>query len=526
MKSNNNIFKYIFIIFIIGLIIGAVYILYYSKNKKNTESAESENNIQSTSENISVVENMKMGISNYDTMNPLLTKNKEIVNLDKLIFEPLINITSNFHTEMCLAKSCTKKTDTSYEIKVDTSNKWQDGTSVISKDVQFTIYKLKEINSIYSDNVKFIQSVDATDSEIAIINLSQEVPFFEYNLTFPLLSSSYYMNEDFINSNKIPIGTGVYKIASINDDNVFLIRNDRWRDIKSNTPKTQSITIHKYVSIGEMFNSFKLGNIDIINTMMPNYSDYVGTMGYNKKEYTGREYEYLSFNCNDIILSDASVRKAINYAINKQNIVSTIFNNSKIVANSPLDYGNYLYNDKNIIKYNSETAKKTLEDGGWVFASNKWQKNINGYVKKLNLSLVVSKDNEERVNVANEIKDQLSDIGININIVKVSNEKYYEYLNSKDYQIILTGITNSINPDLSYFYGSGNIANYNNENIISKIKSLDNFEEIQKTVDEEVPYIGLYRNKGTLILNANVGGEFIPNNFCMYYNFYKWFRQQ
>ena len=85
--------------------------------------------------------------------------------------------------------------------------------------------------------------------------------------------------------------------------------------------------------------------------------------------------------------------------------------------------------------------------------------------------------------------------------------------------MILTGINNSINPDLSYFFGDGNIANYNNDTIKSKLKSLDAYGEIQKIAYDEVPYIGLYRSKATVILNANVGGKFSPNNYFAYYNF-------
>jgi ABC-type transport system substrate-binding protein len=98
--------------------------------------------------------------------------------------------------------------------------------------------------------------------------------------------------------------------------------------------------------------------------------------------------------------------------------------------------------------------------------------------------------------------------------------------NNKDYQIILTGVTNSINPDLTYFYGNNNIANYSNDDAMSILGSFDKYQELQKIVNNDCPYIPLYRNKGTLILNANVGGNFLPNNFNIYYNFEKWFRQR
>ena len=521
--KNNNIFKYIFIIFIVFLIIGTIYIL-YTQNISNNNIEEKNNNISQSS--IKILDSLTMGISNYDTINPILTNNKEIINISKIIFEPLFNITSDYKLEQCLATSCEKIDDLTYEIKIDTSIKWQDGSSFIAKDVAFTIDRLKERNTVYSANVKDIQTVETPTTDTVRILLSKPVSYFEYNLTFPILPSMYYVNEDFENTNKIPIGTGMYKIASIDNDTILLIRNDKWRFIKEKTPKAQSITIKKYGTMGEIYNSFKLGNIDIVNTLSTNYTQHIGTMGYNKKEYKGREYDFISLNIEDIILNDKAVRQALNLAIDKSVLVSNVFSNTYYVSNSPLDYGTYLYSNEGELSSDKEKAKNVLEQAGWIYKNDKWQKTIDGHVRRLSLSMVVSKDIESRVKVANEIKRQLGEIGIALNIVEVNTERYYQYLTEKNYQMILTGITNSINPDLTYFYGDDNIANYNNQELKSKLNSLDNYKEIQKIVNEDVPYIGLYRNKGTLLLNANVGGNFIPNSYNLYYNFNEWFRQQ
>lgn len=524
--GSRNVFKYIFILVVVLLIAGAIYFVYYNANSRKDSDDEEEVIDDSKNSEISVVDNLKMGVSNYDTMNPLLTQNKEIINIDKLIFEPLVNIISDYHAEMCLAKSVTRKTSTQYEIKLDTSIKWQDGGSLFSKDVEFTINQLKQNQSPYSTNVQKIASVETPDSETVVINLSEEVPYFEYDLDFPILSSSYYSNEDFNTSSKIPIGTGMYKIASIDENTILLIRNDRWRKLKEQTPKTQSISIRKFSAMGEVFNGFKLGNIDVITTYMTNYSDYVGTMGYNKKEYSGRYYDFISFNCSDSILSDKSVRRAINYAINKDNIVSSVFNYGKVKSYSVFDYGSFLHNSAYNVNYDKEKAKKELEDNEWVYANGKWQKNINGHVRKLIISLMINDDNEDRINVANNIKAQLEDIGISVNVVKVSKDKYYENLERKNYQMTLAGVLQSVKPDISYFYGNGNIANYSNDEVKSNIYNAEKYDDILKTVADDVPYISLYRNKITLLLNANVGGNFNPNAFFTYYNFNEWFRQQ
>ena len=523
--SNNNVFKYIFVIVVIALIVGAVYLVYY-KNNNNVENVEGDDENETSEEQISIVENLKMGIQSFDTINPILSKNKEVLNIDKLIFEPLINITPDYHLEYCLANDIKKTGDSVYELKINSNIKWQDGSNLLSKDVQYTVNLLKSVDSIYSPNVSHIQSVDLPDSETAVITLDQNVPYFEYYLDFPIVSSSYYFNEDFVNSSKIPIGTGMYKIASIDNDNVLLVINDRWRNIKNYRPKTQSITIHRYNAIGEMFNAFKLGNIDIINTYMSNYSDYVGTMGYNKKEYAGRNFTYLSFNCNDSILQDVVVRKAIAKAINKESIVSTVFSGQKIVANTPLDYGSYLNNSEGVVGFNQDEAKKDLQDNGWVYVSNRWQKTIDRYVKRLTLSLVVNNDDADKVKVANAISDELGAIGIKVNIAKVSSDRYYQYLNEKNYQMILTSVDNSISPDLNYFCGQNNLSNYNNSDVLSGINDADKIKDAEKQANVDVPYVGLYRNRVYLILNANVGGNFEPNGYFTYYHFNEWFRQQ
>ena len=527
-NQGRNFFKYIFILVVIGLIVGAFYLLYY-KNKGDDDDDDDvvdEEATQQTDSEISIVDNLKMAITGYDTLNPILTKNREIINIDKLIFEPLVSITSDYNTENCLAKSVEKTSDTKYTIKLNNSVKWQDGNDLIAKDVEFTVNKIKENNSLYLQNVENIASIEIPDAETVIFSLNQPDKYFEYKLDFPIIPYLYYVNEDFPNSSKIPIGTGMYKIASNDNNNIFLIINERWRNYSSKKPKTQSITIQKNSAIGEAFNAFKLGSIDIINTNKTDYSNYVGTMGYNKKEYSGRNFDYISFNCKDQILSDKAVRKAISQAINKENIVSTVYKDSKIVSNTPLDYGSYLNTNDGIPSYNHDEAKKTLEDDGWVFTNNRWQKNIDGYVRKLSISLIVRNDSQDRINACENIKNQLKEIGIQVNVSKVDINKYNELLNSKNYQMMLTGVTNAVSPDIDFFYGSNNLANYHNDEISSKINDIKNYKDIIKIANDDVPYIGLYRNKTILLLNANVGGNFTPNNYFTYYNFNEWFRQQ
>lgn len=525
----SSIFKYIFIVFAIGIIIAAGYKIYSSQNQvaeENNEEAQADETI---------LKDIRIAITNYDNINPLITNNKEILNIDSLIFEPLFTLNENYELEPCLATECSKTGDNIYVIKVDNKINWQDGTSFIAKDVAYTIETIKNGNSIYKYNVEHISNVEVIDASTIKLTLDANVPFFEYNLIFPIMSSTYFYGEDFYNSSKTPIGTGKYKISNVSDNNITLVKNEKYKRFQED-PKIETIKINLYSSMGEAFNSFKIGNIDVLNTSNANFQDYIGTIGFNKIEYTGREFDFLALNCTDTILQDSSVRKALGYAIDKDNIVTSVFNNQRKTADYPLDYGNFLYQNQEVSSgYNAEQAKKVLEDGGWTYIKNRWKKNISGYTRTLKLKLAVTSDNEARVRVAETIKEQLKNIGIEVTINKITDSQYGKNIENKDYQMLLTGVYTSYTPDLTYYFLQGNIFNYESEKmnelmqkslIIKNTKELSEiYQKIYSQYKEDVPFIGLYRNKNITLTSQSLTAKITPNNYTTYYNLESWYRK-
>lgn len=518
--------RIIFVIAVISIIIYAIYIVYKNNNKEKNKGA------QQDEVSVQYAKDIKLGIANFDTMNPLTTNNKEVININKLIFEPLFTLNEQYKITPCLATEFAKTSETTYIIKIDTNIKWSNGQTISATDVVYTVNNLKNTNSIYATNVNNISVIEAIDDSTVKIQLNQQEAFFEYNLIFPIVSKNYYESEDYFTSTKVPIGTGMLKIFAINANNIILEKNENWRNPENQTIICESIRIYLFNSMGEVYNSFKIGNIDFVNTSSISYTDYIGTIGYYTKEYKGRNLDFLSLNCNDVALSDKLVRKAISYAIDKNNIVSNIFNNNYYVSEYPIDFGTFAYKaDSTSLGYNPEQAKAILQEAGWVNTNNKWMKNG----KTLALTIIVNSTNTQRCAVADSIKQQLEEIGINVNVKKVSDSQYTSYLQNKNFQLILTGVSNGFSPDVTYFYGSGNVSNYNNEEvntILSEIKNiteekllLEKFKRIIEITKDEMPYICLYRNKNTVLVKQNAGGQIVPNNYSLYYNFWSWHRE-
>ena len=529
MKS--NFFKYIFILFVIAIIIFAIYMIYFKKDNTQNEIIET----QKEEVVVEELKDLRLGISNFDTINPLISNNKEVLNIDKLIFEPLLKINENYQIEMCLAKEYSKINPTSYIIKIDNNKKWQDGMNIIAKDIQFTIDRLKEGNSIYAYNVEKVQSVEILDVDTVKINLFEEVPFFEYYLTFPIMSNNYYLGEDFYTTSKTPIGSGMFKIDSISSMNITLVKNQNWWNIENANSKIETISIKLYSEIGELYNSFKLGNIDAFTTSNINLEQYIGTIGYAKTEFKGREFNYLAFNCQDSILENQEVRNAIFSVINKVNIISSVYNNQYFLADFPLDYGNFLYNkEENSSTYNPEKAKEILTNNGWEYKYNRWQKRVNNKTLRLNLTLSVNSSNPARYAIAENIKAGLEGIGIKVTINKLSDSNYQKVLENKNYQMIVTGVYNSYTPDVEKFLGGNNLQNYSNEEmnkLLDEVKSItdttllkEKYNKIIEIYERERPFIGICRDKQTIVKGQNLAGEVFGNNYFSYYKIDTWYR--
>lgn len=524
----DNFFKYIFIIIII--VIGVLAYKGYTDTNNSQEEKKQEGIVEQKAE---VIKDLRMGISNFDTMNPLLTQNREIVNIDKLVYEPLISIDKDYKMKMCLATEISKTGDRVYLVKLRQNVKWSDGTPFTSEDVRFTLVKLKEVSSIYNQAVDNIVSINVVDDYTIKLRVEENSMFFPYSLTFPIMPSHIYQEFDFATSGVTPCGTGMYSIIHVESSQVVLEKNNNYYDIDKKNPIIETIKVNIYSEMGEVYNSFKIGNIDLFNTTINNYTDYIGTMGFKVAEYPGREFDYLALNCEKKSLRYNEVRKAISLAIDKDNIVSSVFNNAAYKSNFILDYGSFLYNDEGVSSgYNPEQAKKVLEDSGWEYKYNRWQRN--GETISLNISVDVG--NQARVNAANIIADQLRSIGMIVNVSQVSTDNYYNILQNKNYDILVTGKISSFTPNLDSYFGEYNLANYTSNSmndVLNEIKFISNettladkFKEVLSIYETDVPYVSLYRNKNNVIYSEKLNGEIVCNNYNYLYNIETWYRVQ
>lgn len=530
MKS--NVIKYIFIIIIAILLIFAVYKVNDGKEEKGGAT-----NSGGNSQPKEMIKEIKLAVAGLDTINPILSKNRNVQDIAKLIYEPLVNITQDYKADQCLATEWAKSDGNSYIIKLRENVKWDNGEKFNAEDVRFTIDRLKELESIYSYNVQYVIGVDVIDDYTVRINLDREIPFFEYNLTFPILSREYYNGENFVQTekNKSPVGTGMFKIAEETDSTIILQKNEKWWNINNKNFILEKIIVNKNSSMAEVYNAFKMGNVDFVTTANLNYRDYIGTLGYSTKEYCAREHGFLAFNTQSNLLSDLEVRQAISGFIDKNNIIANVYAGNYYVSDFPLSFGSWLDDKENSEPaFNPEYANNVLQEAGWTMIKGNLQRTVNYRTQKLSLNLLVKSGDQARVAIANVIQAQLAQYGIGINVRAVSDAQYNALVAAKDYDLLL-GVTNvSVSPNLTTYFGDNNLANYANNEISDIMKEVSNstdtdvlkdrYKRLKQIYKTEVPYISLYFSKNVAVYNTSLAGEVNPNWFNPFYSVENWYK--
>ncbi len=523
-----SFFKYIFVVVVLVLVI-------YTGIKMLKEDSQVEEQVDQTSKVSTIQKDLRFAIAELDTINPILSNNRNVHEITKVIYEPLVTLDENYKLQYALAQEIVKQDDTTYIVKLRQGVLWQDGSNFTQTDVHYTINIIKNegINTVYKDNLRYLTEYKEIDDYTFELHLSQPVPFFEYNLTFPIMCANQYgSEEEFTNPdrNVAPIGTGPFKIEFSDGGSIRLVRNDIYWD-NSKKPAAEEIIVKLYSSIGEVYNAFKSGELDIMTVTANNVEEYIGTLGYNKIEYKSRDYDFMAFNTEATSVSDVAIRKAISKIIDKNSMVVSCLGSGYISSNFSLDMGNWLYTRDLTVATDTEEARRILEEAGFVYRNNSWIREG----RRIDINIAVNSNNEARVRVAENIAQQLENFGIRVSVFQYSPERYADMLNNHEYECIITGIQCSFNPSIRTFFGEGNLANYYNEEVFDLINKVENTTDEGELYDsyrtifdrylEDVPYIGLYRNTNIVVYNQGLVGSISPNDFNLYHNIYKWYRQ-
>ena len=507
-------------ILLVGLVIG---ISHTNPRDKNPKKEETIPVIEDT-----YVDELRIPLIELDSLNPLKTRNYQVFQVLSLIYEPLFEYDSEETFGGVLAKSFSKLDAKTWIITLRNDVTWHGGEVFNAYDVIATIKALQNHSLVYSANVENIENVERLDGSSVKITLKEDDDFFVNKLVFPIIPEYYLGGSGFEDENKEqrPIGTGPYAYdKTLENGNIVLQFNENWW--KQKNAKLQTITLIPYATYGEAIKGFKSAKVDMMVTNMAEWKNKFGTIGLNHYDFENAEFEVIIPNCQNIILKDMAVRRAILEGINRENIINSVYDDNAVIS----DMGLHTNSHSSItnFEYDTEKAKQLLMNANWMQGESTWYKEIEGKKYELSFSLLVNKEDEKKMEVAQKIKDDLEELGIHIKLKAISLKEIKEAISQDAFELALVSLDIKGEEDLIQgvtMNHKRNFAHYSStamENVIEKIKTNTNvnrelMDEFWNRYKSEVPYIGLYYKTSTILTNKSVKGNFNPNWFRVYRN--------
>ncbi|MFZ4632183.1 MAG: ABC transporter substrate-binding protein [Patescibacteria group bacterium] len=458
------------------------------------------------------------GVVGYPkTINPLYAVNRDLdSDLSRLIYSSLFRYDQNGKLINDLVESYTINNDKEYLIKIKNNVKWQNGDAVTINDVIFTIDAIQ--NSEYRSPLKASFNgveVEKVDEQTMKISLSSPYsPFLEV-LTFGILPKNIWENISPSSAalselNLKPIGSGPYAFKSLlkNKDGDLkeynLVVNDNYYLPK---PFIKNIKFKFFINYTEAIKSLNDNQIDGLGYLpFEDRKDILAKDSLSFNELVRPRIISLFFNHDkDKALDNKVVRVSLSQAIDKDRIITEVFDGVYKKADGPILENNFAYNDQ-IKKYSYSPLEAT--------------ENIKNKLASTTITVI---DSGSNVAVAERIKAYWEKIGVTVLLKVVPGEQASEIIKNRNFEVLLYGESIGGDPDLYAFWHSSqigtkglNLAAYNNPEVDKLLiearettdiqARIDKYKKFQEYVTEDVPAIFLYSPTYTYIQSKKIKG--------------------
>jgi peptide/nickel transport system substrate-binding protein len=484
--------------------------------------------------------------SDARTLVPVLASDSASSDICGLVFNGLVKYDKNVNITGDLAESWDIQEDGKVIIfHLRKGVRWHDGAPFTARDVEFTYKKLIDpsVKTPYSGEYERIKELKVIDDHTVRVEYKEPFAPALSSWGIWIMPEHILRNED-LNKTKFsrsPVGTGPYIFKKWKTgEKIELVYNPGYFEGRP------FIDRYIYRIIPDEATTFlELETEGVDMSLLPplQYTRQTGNdffkAHYNKFRYPGFGFSYLGYNLSDPRFKDVLVRRAIDHAVDRKEIIGAIFFGLAAETTGPFMIDSWAYNKEvSPALHDTAEAKRLLAEAGWA------DSNRDGWVekdgKKFEFTVLVNQGNAERLRCAELIQKDLKEIGISMKIRVIEwSSMINEFIIKKRFEAVLMGWFLSRDPDCYDIWhssktreGEFNFIGYKNERVdalleegrrtFDQAKRAAIYHQIHRLINEDQPYLFLYSADALPIVNSRFRNvESSPIGIG--YNFIKWY---
>ncbi|CAM5281014.1 Oligopeptide-binding protein AppA [Streptomyces avidinii] len=300
------------------------------------------------------------------TLSPLLGYGK---GGNSKIFDGLLTHDAGMNLKPALATGLPKVTDggLTYTYELRSGVKFSDGVPFTAKDVVFTYDTIldKKTNDASKSELDAIENVEAKGAGEVVFHLKYSYAPFAERTVLPIVPEHVVSGQD-VNAGNFtthPIGTGPYVLTgwSKGEKLTFKANPHYW----GGAPKVKDFTMA--VIADDDVRATRLRSGDLDGAVLP--ADLAATFKNDgtKKTYQADTFDYrmVSLPSANEVAGDASVRRALDIAVDRKAMVDGILDGAGKEAYGPVPTGGKWFAKGTELTHDLPAARRILDEAGW-----------------------------------------------------------------------------------------------------------------------------------------------------------------
>ena len=327
----------------------------------------------------------------------------------------LLTLDRNFNIQLDLATEFNISDDGKmWTVQIRDDVKFSDGKPLTVEDVIFTFETAKNNHSVV--DLQNLEKIEKLDSNTIQFTLKKPQSTFIYMLTMLGIVPEHAYSKNY---NEKPIGSGPYKLVQWDKGQQLIVEENPYYYGKKSPFKKLTFL---FLSEDAAFLAAKAGQVDIV-AVPPNLAkeDIPGMklLTFDTVDNRGIMLPFVKPGYDSVngievghkVTADIAIRKALNVAINREQLVEDVLEGFGTPAFSVADKLPW-WNEETVFEDGDlEEAERILADGGWV-------KNADGIYEKdgvkAEFTLVYPSNDQTRQSLAIAFRQMAKRIGIDV----------------------------------------------------------------------------------------------------------------